>query len=48
LHALRHDKKRSARAVRWVLTPRMGHASVPRPLDTRVIESALLGFGARN
>jgi len=47
-HAMRHDKKRGARAVRWVLTPRMGHASVPRPLDTRLIESALIGFGARN
>ena len=28
----RSDKKRRNGAVRWVLTPRMGHASVPRPI----------------
>jgi 3-dehydroquinate synthase len=46
LAALRHDKKR-AREVRWVLTPRMGHASVPRPIDRRAVEAAMLAVGAR-
>lgn len=47
LHAaMRHDKKRG-RAIRWVLTPRMGHASVPRPIDRRVMEAAMLEVGAR-
>jgi 3-dehydroquinate synthase len=47
LHAaMRHDKKR-ARVVRWVLTPRMGHASVPRPIDLRLVEAAMLEVGAR-
>ena len=44
--AMRHDKKR-ARAVRWVLTPRIGHASVPRPIDRRAVEAAMLEVGAR-
>jgi 3-dehydroquinate synthase len=48
VRALRHDKKRGAHTVRWVLTPKMGHASVPRPLDQRLIVSALIAFGARN
>jgi 3-dehydroquinate synthase len=44
--ALRHDKKR-ARVVRWVLTPRMGHASVPRPIDRRLVRAVMLAVGAR-
>ena len=44
--AMQHDKKR-AHAVRWVLTPRMGHASVPRPIDRRLVQAAMLEVGAR-
>lgn len=44
--AMRHDKKR-ARVVRWVLTPRIGHASVPRPIDRRLAQAAMLEVGAR-
>ena len=46
LAAMRHDKKR-ARGVRWVLTPRIGHASVPRPIDRRLVQAAMLEVGAR-
>lgn len=47
LHAaMRLDKKRAG-VVRWVLTPRMGHASVPRPIDRRIVEAAMLAVGAR-
>jgi 3-dehydroquinate synthase len=45
--AMAHDKKRAGRAVRWVLTPRVGHASVPRLISSRVVRSALLDAGAR-
>jgi 3-dehydroquinate synthase len=44
--AMRLDKKR-ARRVRWVLTPRIGHASVPRPIDRRLAQAAMLEVGAR-
>jgi 3-dehydroquinate synthase len=44
--AMRHDKKRAGQ-VRWVLTPRMGHASVPRPIDRRLVQAAMLAVGAR-
>jgi 3-dehydroquinate synthase len=44
--ALRSDKKRSGAGVRWVLTPRMGHASVPRLVSGRVVRAALLEAGA--
>jgi 3-dehydroquinate synthase len=44
--AMRLDKKR-AREVRWVLTPRIGHASVPRPIDRRRVRAAMLEVGAR-
>ena len=51
LHAaMRLDKKRDkkrANVTRWVLTPRMGHASVPRPIDRRLIQAAMLEVGAR-
>jgi 3-dehydroquinate synthase len=45
--AMRHDKKRGSSEVRWVLTPRMGHASVPRSIITRLVHAALLDVGAR-
>jgi 3-dehydroquinate synthase len=45
--AMRHDKKRDTRVTRWVLTPRMGHASVPRPITTRLVRATLLDVGAR-
>ena len=44
--AMWHDKKR-ARAVRWVLTPQIGHASVPRPIELRLVEAVMLEVGAR-
>ena len=47
LDAMRHDKKRDVVSVRWVLTPRMGHASVPRPIDVRLVRAALIAVGAR-
>jgi 3-dehydroquinate synthase len=46
IEAMRFDKKRSARAIRWVLTPRIGHASVPRQLPGRLVRAALLEAGA--
>jgi 3-dehydroquinate synthase len=46
LEAMRSDKKRAAGAVRWVLTPRMGHASVPRLIPGRIVRAALLEGGA--
>jgi 3-dehydroquinate synthase len=45
--AMAHDKKRAGAAIRWVLTPRVGHASVPRLISSRVVRSALLDAGAR-
>jgi 3-dehydroquinate synthase len=45
--AMASDKKRSGTAVRWVLTPRIGHASVPRSLEGRLVRAALLEAGAR-
>jgi 3-dehydroquinate synthase len=47
LSAMRHDKKRRSSQVRWVLTPRIGHASVPRPIERRALEAALIEVGAR-
>ncbi len=44
--ALRLDKKGTASRTRWVLTPRLGHASVPRLISTRVVRTALLEAGA--
>ena len=41
------DKKRDAKGVRWVLTPRVGHASVPRLMPRRLVRAALLEAGAR-
>jgi 3-dehydroquinate synthase len=44
--AMERDKKRAHAGVRWVLTPRMGHASVPRLISGRRIRVALLAAGA--
>ena len=46
LEAMRCDKKRSAQTIRWILTPRMGHASVPRLIPRRLVRVALLEAGA--
>ncbi len=46
LRAMRSDKKR-AQQVRWVLTPQMGRASVPRPMDDRLVRTVLMRFGAQ-
>jgi 3-dehydroquinate synthase len=46
LDAMRSDKKRSSMSVRWVLTPRIGHASVPRLVSGRLLRAALLEAGA--
>lgn len=44
---MERDKKGDARGVRWVLTPRVGHASVPRLIPRRIVRAALLEAGAR-
>jgi 3-dehydroquinate synthase len=44
---LSQDKK-GRHGVRWVLTPRVGHASVPRLISDRRIRAALKRFGARH
>ena len=46
MEAMRADKKRSDSRIRWVLTPRMGHASVPRLVSRRLVRAALLEAGA--
>jgi 3-dehydroquinate synthase len=46
LLAMARDKKRARPGVRWVLTPKMGHASVPRLISGRRIRAALLAAGA--
>ncbi|MBI5710972.1 MAG: 3-dehydroquinate synthase [Candidatus Eisenbacteria bacterium] len=46
LSAMESDKKRGLKGVRWVLTPRVGHASVPRLISGRIVRSALLEAGA--
>jgi 3-dehydroquinate synthase len=43
---MERDKKADARGVRWVLTPRVGHASVPRLIPRRLVRAALLEAGA--
>jgi 3-dehydroquinate synthase len=45
--AMGRDKKRSTSSVRWVLTPRIGHASVPRPIATHLVRAVVLRLGAR-
>jgi len=46
LEAIGRDKKRGANGVRWVLTPRIGHASVPRLISGRLVRAALRAAGA--
>jgi 3-dehydroquinate synthase len=45
--AMRMDKKRGATGIRWVLTPRIGHASLPRLMTGRLVRSVLIEAGAR-
>ena len=45
--AMRLDKKRARGETRWVLTPRVGFASVPRQISGRLVRAALLAAGAR-
>ena len=45
--AMARDKKRGRAGVRWVLTPRIGHASVPRLISGRRVRATLLEAGAR-
>jgi 3-dehydroquinate synthetase len=47
LAAMANDKKRRNGRIHWVLTPRMGHASVPRLMDRRRVLAALIEAGAR-
>jgi 3-dehydroquinate synthase len=46
LNAMRQDKKRARGEVRWVLTPRIGDASVPRAVESRLVRAALAFAGA--
>jgi len=46
MNAMKTDKKRSDNKVRWVLTPRVGHASVPRLVSGRLVRFALRESGA--
>lgn len=45
--AMGRDKKRRRGEVRWVLTPRIGDASVPRAVPYPLVRAALLHAGAR-
>jgi len=47
LAAMASDKKRSGSGVRWVLTPRIGLASVPRAVPNSLVRAALRRAGAR-
>ena len=47
LAAMQRDKKRSSRVVRWVLTPSIGAASVPRAVASTFVRAALVPLGAR-
>jgi 3-dehydroquinate synthase len=41
------DKKRRGGRILWVLTPWVGFASVPRPVDKRLVRAVLVELGAR-
>jgi 3-dehydroquinate synthetase len=45
--AMRRDKKGRNGKIRYVLTPRWGHASVPRSIPDRRVAAALVEAGAR-
>ena len=47
LEHMERDKKAVSDGTRWVLTPRVGHASVPRLIPRRLVRAALLEAGAR-
>ncbi len=47
LQAMEQDKKRSRASVRWVLTPTIGAASVPRAVKVMFVRAALMQLGAR-
>ncbi len=47
ISAMDQDKKRANGRVRWVLTPSIGTATVPRTLDVSLVRSALHEAGAR-
>jgi 3-dehydroquinate synthase len=46
LKAMQQDKKRASGTPRWVLTPRIGDASVPRAVESRLVRAALAFAGA--
>ena len=48
LAAMSNDKKSAHGDVRWVLTPQIGVASVPRAVDHSLVRAALLHAGARS
>jgi len=47
LDAMRRDKKGRNGSIRYVLTPQLGHASVPRSIPDRRVAAALVEAGAR-
>ncbi len=47
LAAMGQDKKRAKGLLRWVLTSRIGDASVPRAVESRLVRAALARVGAR-
>jgi 3-dehydroquinate synthase len=47
LAAMGADKKRSRAGIRWVLTPQIGLASVPRAVPNSLVRAALRRAGAR-
>ncbi len=47
LRAMANDKKRVNAVVRWVLTPQIGDASVPRAVPNPLVRAALRHAGAR-
>jgi 3-dehydroquinate synthetase len=48
LAPMARDKKRARAGVRWVLTPRVGSASVPRLISGHLVRAVLLEAGARS
>ena len=48
IEAMARDKKRRSAKVRWVLTPQVGHASLPRPVEPSLVRSVLKQLGAHS
>ena len=48
LRAMASDKKGRGSEIRWVLTPQMGRASVPRPIASQLVKAVVLRLGARS